>query len=141
MKALEYLREISKVDAKINNEMEELEVLETLATKTTTMFAVDKVRSAKGVHKMADYTERIVEKKIQIRQKIAEWLELKSEAQQLLEKCDADCITLLYKRYFKCESWEQIAMEMNFTYQWVAGGLHKKALSQFQNALDNLTNI
>lgn len=87
---------------------------------------------------MADCVAKIVEKKEQISENIAQWLDSKNEAQQLLEKCDADCMRLLYKRYFKGDSWEQIAFDMNFTYQWVAGGLHRKALTQFQKALDSV---
>lgn len=138
MKAIEYLKEISKIESKINTELEELEVLEALATRTTTILAFDKVQSSGSHQKMADYTEKIVEKKEQISERIAKWLDSKNEAQRLLENCDADCMTLLYKRYFKCENWEQIAFDMNFTYQWVAGGLHRKALAQVQKALDNL---
>ena len=138
MKALCYLQEISKIDARINTEFEELEVLETLAARTTTTISESKVQTFSKSDRVANYAEKIMEKKEQIKENILKLMDVKKEAQQLLEKCDADCITLLYKRYFKCEGWEKIAFEMNFTYQWVSGGLHRKALSQFQKALETV---
>jgi hypothetical protein len=36
--------------------------------------------------------------------------------------------TLLYLRYIEGKTWEQIAVEMHYTYQWVAGPLHGRAL-------------
>jgi len=33
-------------------------------------------------------------------------------------------------------TWERIAVDMNFTYKWVSGGLHQRALAQVQKALD-----
>ena len=34
------------------------------------------------------------------------------------------------------KKWEEIAIELEFTFQWVSDGLHKRALSQLQKALD-----
>ena len=54
----------------------------------------------------------------------------------IFEACDSDCIDLLYKRYFLNKKWEEIAVEMNYTFKWVSGGLHQRALSQVQKLLD-----
>lgn len=43
---------------------------------------------------------------------------------------------LLYLRYVQLEMWEQIAVEMHYTYQWVAGPLHSNALQELQQILD-----
>lgn len=136
MKAKEYLREIKKLDIKINTDIEDLASLEALATKTTSSLVDDKVQSSGSQQKMADCVEKIIEMKDQINAEIDRLIDRKNEARQLLTACDAECMELLHKRYFMFKTWEQIAVEMNFTYQWVSGGLHKKALSQFQRALN-----
>ncbi len=41
---------------------------------------------------------------------------------------DPDCRTLLHSRYIEMLTWEEIAVNMGYTYQWVAGPLHGKAL-------------
>ena len=49
---------------------------------------------------------------------------------------DAECSELLYLRYVRCETWEQIAVTMGYTYQWVAGQLHGKALKLMEAVLE-----
>lgn len=43
---------------------------------------------------------------------------------------------LLYLRYVQCDMWEQIAVEMGYTYQWVAGTLHSNALQDVEKILN-----
>ncbi len=46
----------------------------------------------------------------------------------LAEVPDPLCHRLLYLRYVECERWEYIAVELNKSYQWIAGPLHGRAL-------------
>ena len=85
---------------------------------------------------MADCVTKIVAMKDQINEEIDRFIEYKNKARELLSECDSECITLISKRYFQFKTWEEIAVDMNFTYQWVSGGLHQKALAQVQKALD-----
>lgn len=136
MKAINYLKQIKIMDARINSDIENLAALEALATKTTPVMGGERVQSSGSQQKMADCVAKIVDLKEQINREIDEMCDYKKEARYLLSHCDADCITILHKRYFMFETWEQISVEMNFTYQWVSGGLHQRALSQFQRVLD-----
>lgn len=43
---------------------------------------------------------------------------------------------LLYLRYVQLKRWEEIAVDMNYTYQWVCGTLHPNALYEVQQILD-----
>ena len=45
-------------------------------------------------------------------------------------------VRLLHLRYVDGYTWERIAVEMNYTYQWVAGPLHGEALQ----SLDRIIN-
>ena len=137
MNAKEYLQQIKKMDTKINTDIEELANLESLVTKTTSVMGDDRVQSSGSQEKMADCVAKIVDMQKEITDEIDKLIDYKKEARQLIcEHCDADCTKLLQKRYFNFETWEQIAVEMNYTYQWVSGKLHKRALSQVQKALD-----
>ena len=136
MKAINYLKQIKIMDAKINSDIEELEMLQALATKTTSVLGDERVQSSSSQQKMADCVAKIVEMKEQITREIDEFIDFKQNIRSMLNGIEADCINLIHKRYFQFKTWEQIAVEMNFTYKWVSGGLHQKALSQFQRILD-----
>lgn len=137
MKAKTYLLKIKTMDAKINADIEELAQLEALATKTTSVLGGDRVQASGSQQKMADCVAKIIETKDRIEKEIDTFIDYKREARYLIfASCDADTVSLLNKRYFQGLSWEQIAVEMNYTYKWVSGGLHQRALSQVQKALD-----
>ena len=136
MKAINYLKQIKIMDAKINADIEELTSLETLATRTTSVLGGDRVQSSGSQQKMADSVAKIVDLREKINSEIDRFIDYKQEARELISDCDAECITLISKRYFQFKTWESIAVDMNFTYQWVSGGLHQKALAQVQKALD-----
>lgn len=135
MKAITYLKQIKIMDAKINADIEELAQLEALATKSTAVLEGERVQSSCSQQKMADCVAKIVEMKEQITNEIDAFIDYKKEARQYLAACDSSSITLLHKRYFQFKKWEEIALEMNFTYQWVSDGLHQRALSQFEKAM------
>lgn len=42
---------------------------------------------------------------------------------------------LLYKRYIQDKKWGEIAVEMRYAYQWVAGPLHDRALKAFEEVM------
>lgn len=137
MKAKNYLMQIKIMNTRINADIEELESLEALATKTTTVLGDDRVQTSGSQQRMADVVTKMVELKDKINEEIDRFVDYKMEAKELLfDACDGDCIALLYKRYFLDKKWEEIAVDMNYTYKWVSGGLHQRALSQMQKALD-----
>lgn len=137
MKAIDYLEQIKIMDAKIETKMEELERLRTLAEKTTASVGGERVQASGSQTKLEDCVIKIMQAQEEINASIDRFVDYKKEAMKLIDHaCDADCIRLLYKRYFSYMKWEEIAVDMNYTYQWVSGGLHQRALSQVQKALD-----
>jgi len=141
MKAITYLKQIKTMDAKISADIDELAQLEALATKTTSVMGGERVQASGSQQKMADCVVKIVEMQAQINKEIDEYIDYKKKAREYLSMCDSDSITLLHKRYFLFKTWEQIAVDMNFTYQWVSSGLHQRALAQFQKAMDGECEI
>lgn len=137
MRAIDYLEQIEKIDAKIETKMEELERLQTLAEKTTASIGGERVQASGNLQKLEDCVIKIVKVQEEINASIDRFVDYKKEAMELIDHaCDADCIRLLYKRYFSYMKWEEIAVDMNYTYQWISGGLHQRALAQVQKALD-----
>lgn len=137
MKAIGYLKRIELMDAKINTRLEELGSLQALATKTTAVMGGERVQTSSSQQKMADCVGRIVDLTEEINAEVDRFVNYKQEALKIIdENCDPDCINLLYARYFMYKEWEQIAVEMGFTYKWVSGGLHQRALAQVQKGLD-----
>lgn len=49
---------------------------------------------------------------------------------------DPLCHRLLVLRYVECRKWEWIAVELDKTYQWVAGPLHGRALVLVEDILE-----
>lgn len=137
MKAKAYLKQIEYMDAKINTRLEEVEKLNTLATKTTSVMGGERVQASSNQQKMADCVTRIADLKAEINREIDRFVNHKQETLNIMDKhCDPDCINLLYARYFQYKSWETIAHELRYTYKWVSGGLHQRALAQVQKGLD-----
>jgi len=90
------------------------------------------------LQKIETYTIKVADLKTKIAKELVELLDYKKSARKLIrESCSTDCVTLLHKRYFQYKKWEEIAVEMNYSYQWVSDGLHKKALAQVQKVLDD----
>ena len=137
MKAKSYLERIELMDTRINTRLQELGMLYALATKTSAVLGGDRVQSFGSQQKMADSVSKIVDTKKTINAEIDGFVNYKQEALQTMDEyCDSDSIKLLYARYFQYKTWEQIAVELNYTYKWVSGGLHQRALMQIQKGLD-----
>lgn len=51
---------------------------------------------------------------------------------------DPLCYQLLVLRYVECRKWEWIAVELDKTYQWVAGPLHGRALVLVEDILKKI---
>lgn len=147
MKAKEYLLRIKKMNEVIENTLEEIKVLEALATSATASMEGERVQSSSDQQKMEKCVVKIADTKRQLTDDIAKYAEIREEAIALVNSaCDKDCIKLIRARYLgvynaktgkvEFKTWEQIAVENFFSYKWVSCGLHQRALTQVQKALD-----
>lgn len=147
MKARIYLERIKKLDANIDARIDEIATLDAIATKTTSVMGGERVQASTSQQKMADTVGKIVDLKKKLNDEIDRFIDMRNVARNLIEQaCDADCQKLLRMRYvgkyneakkrIEFATWERIAVDMNFTYKWVSGGLHQRALAQLQKALD-----
>jgi Ribonuclease G/E len=130
MKSKDYLEQIRILDRLINNKLQELEQLEALATKVTSVNSGDRVQASGSQDKMADTVIKILELKQEINADIDRLVDLKCEIIPMIDAVqDADLIDVLYKRYIQGKKWEEIALEMHYTFRWVLK-LHGRALQK-----------
>ena len=139
MEAKEYLKQIKTLDIKIKNKSLELEDIENKMKGVTGISYEEKTSGSvnnkspqeKLVHKYIAYKDEL-EKDIN---KLAK---CKSQAMNLIDKIeDADCLDVLYKRYFQFKKWEQIAIEKNYSYQGICK-IHGKALKSLNKVLNSI---
>lgn len=126
--AKKYLEQIQTLDRRINNKIEELSRLETLALKVTSSMKQVVVCGSGGQDKVGDNTSKIIDLKAEINNEIDRYCDRKSEARQLIDQIkDQNQNDVLVKKYLLYESLEQIACELGYSYRNVCY-IHGRAL-------------
>ena len=123
-----YLKRIKLYDTHINNKTEEVERLEAMATKITQTLRDDAGGGSRSQDKIGDAAARIIDLKRELNRDIDCFVDMKREIKVIVDKVDdANQLSVIYKRYFLYETFEQIACEMNMTFRNVCY-IHGKAL-------------
>ena len=136
MDAKAYLSQVRKYDRLINNKLETIASLRSLATSISVELKSDVVQSSGTKDKMANTIDRIVDLEREIDADIDQLVNLKREIMSVIDKVeDHILIDILYKRYFRYEKWEEIAIEMNYSYRQVTR-LHGQALQEVRRILE-----
>ena len=135
MTAKTYLNQIRKAEIKIEDGTEELARLKALATKVTSAMDGEVVSSSKNPDKMADAVAKIIKLQEEINRDVDKYVDIKSEALGMLALVENQThYKILHSRYVLYKTWEQIACEIGFTYQWVCQ-LHGVALIEFEKIM------
>ena len=134
MDAKQYLRKVRYLDKTISAKLEQIETLHAQVTKTTTVLS-DMPGCKGNQDKLAKTIAKIVDLKKGRRQEIEDYVDLKEEAIRLIDSMsDGRHRLVLTYRYINGKTWEEIAVEMHYTYKWVHV-LHGQALADFENVL------
>jgi len=140
MRAKEYLQQLQRLDTVINQKIEELDELRAMSLSTGCIdYSKERVQTSlsldapfvRTIHRIIDLEEEI---NAEINKFIGKKHLIINQIQSLQ---NADYISLLYKRYVEYKRFEQIAVEMNFTYQYVRE-LHGRSLREFESTYTNL---
>ena len=138
--AKSYLRKIELLDAHINNRISDKQALECLATKITATISPVSVSGSGNHDKIGDAVAKIVDLQEEINRKIDKFVNLKREVSELIEQIeDPDQVKVLHMRYFEYKPWEQIAIEMQYSYRNVCY-IHGKALQAVQAVMEGGAN-
>ena len=131
MKAKEYLSQYKLLNSKINDRLEQLENLQSMALRITPVQGDGSAHSGSS-DKIGSIVAKIVDLERAINSDIDRLIKLKMNIESVIKSVNDDVLeTLLIKRYINCKTFEQIAVEMHYTYQWVCV-LHGKALRKIK---------
>jgi adenine C2-methylase RlmN of 23S rRNA A2503 and tRNA A37 len=116
MRAREYLSQAYRLDQRINSKLEQVQSLNELATKATSTLTGMPRNPNRATSTMADAVAKIIDLQAEINRDIDRLVDLKRDIVALVKSVDStEFQTLLEKRYLCYMSWEQIAVDMNYS--------------------------
>lgn len=131
-----YLEQVKMCDTHINNKLEELAHLKDMVLKVTATWKQDSTSGGTGNQdKLGNAVAKIVDLENEINKAVDEYVDKRSQIAATIDRLeDPDHVAVLYKRYFRYETWEEIACEMHCTYRNVCY-IHGKALQAVEELL------
>ena len=130
--AKNYLMRAYRIDTRINSKLEQIQSLNDLATKATSVISDMPSNATRNVHKTEDVIVKIVDLQNEIKEAMEGLVDLKKQILDSINKVeDPELRTLLELRYISYMSWENIAAEMFYGIDNVFK-LHRKALEQIE---------
>ena len=128
--AKEYLQQVRKAQLHISSLQEEIETMKELVVSIGSISQDEKVMSSVSQDKMADIICKIEDRVAELKTKMTEYIQLRAEIMATISKVDNDDYQqILYKRYCQMKKWEEIALDMSYTWRWVIK-LHGRALDE-----------
>lgn len=140
MNAKEYLSQIQILDNKIKNLEDEIRDIRSEIITVRSSWPNGQPHGTgvsnpveQAVEKLIDQLEDIEKQHIMLQSKL--WSARNEVIETIGKVSHAEYNRLLYLRYVQGCLWEQIAVQMGYTYQWVAGPLHSNALQEVDEIL------
>lgn len=142
MKAKEYLQQLQRLDTVINQKIKEVQDLR-LQTQGIGGLDYSKERVQSSPSGDAPFVKpicRIIDLEAEINAEIDRFVDEKHKIiNQIQALQNPKHIDILYKHYVEFKRLEIVAVEINFTYQYIVE-LHGTALKEFQLTHENLLN-
>lgn len=127
MTAKEYLQQYLDADREINAKLEEISRLRAMATATTQTLSADRVQSSPE-NKIERICGKIADMEAEVDTEIDRLIEIKKRVKTAIRVVpDASQRAVLERRYILGERWEEIAVDLHYTYRHVTR-LHGRAL-------------
>jgi len=133
MTAKEFLFQGFSLDRLIQNDMFEIERLRALAESIpSTLIIGNKIQTNVQNDRVCNIVAKIIDLSNQVNKDINEYIELKQVIRKSIKRVqNLELRLILSRRYVNLEKWEEIALDLGYSYQWVLK-LHGKALSEFK---------
>lgn len=140
MTAKEYLLQIKQLNAQIKNVEDEIHSLREKEISIRTSWPDGQPHGSGTTDPTGEMAVRLADQLLDLeetslRLQTALWRKRNEILETLGKVKTAEHNRLLYLRYVQSETWEQIAVDMHYTYQWVAGPLHGNALLELEKIL------
>lgn len=130
MNAKDYLLQARYLDERITSKTQQIASLNDLATRCTSTFSDMPRNPNRGGSKIEDCVIKIIELEESIKNDIEKLVDLKSEIMAVIKAVpNVEYQTLLEKRYLCFITWEQIAVDMNYSMQHIHR-MHSSALKE-----------
>lgn len=132
MTAKEYLSQAYRLDQRIDSKIAQVASLNDLATKCTATLTGMPRNPNRGGSTMADAVCKIVDPQEEINRDIDRLVDLKREIVAVIKAVEnPEYQVMLEKRYLSFQTWEQIAVDMNYSIQHIYR-LREKAYAAVQ---------
>ncbi len=132
MNAKEYLSQARNLDQRIITKTQMIDSLNDLATRCTTTYSDMPKRPNHGNSRLEECVMKIIDLEEQITADMEKLVDLKKEITYVIQSVpNPEYQDLLAKRYICCESWEKIAVDMNYELRYIHK-LHSRALQEVQ---------
>ena len=135
-KAQEYLEQVDKLNAMIENKMAEVTQWRGVALGITSNSEGERVQSSGSKQKMADALDRVVDLQAEINALIDKLIDLKQEIIRTIELLNATEYDVLHKRYIQGMTFDEIGAAKHKSKSW-ATTVHGRALQNLNVILVN----
>ncbi|MDD6991761.1 MAG: DUF1492 domain-containing protein [Oscillospiraceae bacterium] len=130
MTAKDYLLQARFLDDRINSKTQQIASLNELAAKCTTTFSDMPRNPNRGHSRVEDCVIKIIDLEDSLKKDIEKLVDLKKEIMGVIKAVpNVEYQTLLEKRYLCFITWEQIAVDMNYSMQHIHR-MHSAALKE-----------
>ena len=130
MTAKDYLLQARFLDDRINSKTQQIASLNELAAKCTTTFSDMPRNPNRGHSRVEDCVIKIIDLEDSLKKDIEKLVDLKKEIMGVIKAVpNVEYQTLLEKRYLCFITWEQIAVDMNYSMQHTHR-MHSAALKE-----------
>ena len=131
MTAKEYLAQARNIDHDIQDMLEEVAVLRSMAEKTTAILSGMPGKATKDTPQLADTVGKLIEQEKKIDGEIDRLVDLRTEIYAAIQQvADRDARRVLHLRYMGYRSWSAIAEEMKLSLRQIYR-LHGEGLKKF----------
>ena len=128
----EYLSQAFRIDQRIQSKMEQVASLNDLATRATATYSDMPGSETRNLHRMEDAILSIIELEAEINGDICKLVQTKKDIVHKIKAVqNTEYQTLLELRYLCFKTWEQIAVQMNYSTKYVFD-LHRSALKMIE---------
>ena len=136
MNAKEFMNRAYRLETRINNKTEQIQILRALAEKVTAAYGTEAVSHSRNVDSMADSIARISELETMLRNTVNELVAVRKEITDVIDQVpDVNCQTLLELRYLCMKPWDEIREIMGMSSAHMFR-LHRDALQLVERILD-----
>lgn len=139
-RAQEYLEQIPKLNAMIENKMAEQAQWRGVALGITSNSEGERVQSSGGKQKMADALDRVVDLQAEINSLIDRLVDTKLEIIGTIEQLNATEYDVLHKRYIQGMTFDEVGAAKGKSKSW-ATTVHGRALQNLNLILDERENM